>query len=108
MLVRGGGILARGMASERSLPARRAISAISGGRLSFGGVHTSSTREGGSGPGPAGTTLKHKYPAAQPEGAMGLELEGTLDRDELHPNEAHARAAIANVPIECEKLIASS
>jgi hypothetical protein len=39
---------------------------------------------------------------------MGLELEGTLDRDELQPNEAHARAAIANVPIEREKLIGPS
>jgi hypothetical protein len=45
--------------------------------------------------------LKHKYPAAQPAGAMGLVLGGALDRDELQANEAHARAKIANVPIEC-------
>lgn len=87
-------MLASGTARERSVPVNRAISAISGGRLSFGGVHTSTTRDGGSGPGPPGTTLKHKYPAAQPVGAMGLELEGALAVDEPHPNEAHASATI--------------
>ena len=108
MLVRGGGIPASGTTRERSVPARRAISTISGGRRSFGAVHTSTTREGGSGPGPSGTTLKHKLPAAQPEGAMGLELEGALERDELHPNEAHTTATIANLPNERAELIGSS
>ena len=81
------------------MPASRAISAISGGRLSFGGVHTSTTRDGGIRAGPPGTTLKHKYPAAQPEGAMGLALEGAFALDELHSIEAHASTTIATALI---------